>query len=467
MSTGRFVLPDSPDRDFFILNYSELSAGETDGIQFFAALLIQSSIFSLFLFVLVIVLIHWVALCSFLYSARRKEWREPKEVFRPKVAVILALRGGDPFLRRCLEGLLAQDYGLYTVFIVVDHINDPALQTVQDVLDDHAINSSAGTKNVKLLIASQHRDTCALKCNSLLEAVERLDTDTEIVVTLDADTNPYPTWLAELVEPLSDDRFVAATGMRWYFPPKSNAGTLVRYLWNAAAFVQMYFYKIPWGGSLAMRRELFEQYGLGNLWKNSLSDDLTLSSAVRRSGKRIAYTSVLMANGETCGLFPFFYWVRRQMLVTKLYHPAWHAVLGQCLLISVPQIILVAMMFGTLTMGKWLEFFQLAGTFVFYWLAVLGTLFPMEYAVRRLMKRTNTVPVRPSWKMIAAMVFAVPLTQAVYTAAVLSLFWQKKVEWRGVWYEIGKDKTVKLIEYIPYAEVKINVSPNTGETTSL
>jgi len=74
---------------------------------------------------------------------------------------------------------------------------------------------------------------------------------------------------------------------------------------------------------------------------------------------------------------------------------------------------------------------------VFYWLAVLGTLYPMESAIRRLMKRTNTVPERPSWGMIAAMIVAVPLTQAVYTAAVVSLFWLKKVEWRGVWYEIG------------------------------
>jgi len=412
--------------------------------------MLSTTILSLFFFVLVIVLIHWIALGLFLYYIRRKEWHEPKEVYRPKVAVILALRGGDPFLQRCLEGLLSQDYGHYAVRIVVDHPNDPALQTVQEVLNEHT-----GTTDVKLLIASRHRDTCALKCNSLLEAVEQLDVDAEVIVTLDADTNPYPTWLAELVEPLSDTRFAAASGMRWYFPPKSNAGTLVRYLWNAAAFVQMYFYKIPWGGSLAIRRELFSQYNLAERWEHSLTDDVSLFSIARRSGKRIAYVpSVLMSNRETCRLPSFFYWVRRQMLYVKLYHPSWLAVLGQCLLISVPQIILVAMMIGTAATGKWHEFSLLAGTFVFYWLAVLGTLYPMEYAIRQLMNRTNAVPERPSWGMIAAMILAVPLTQAVYTMAVVSLFWLQKVEWRGVCYELGKDKTVRLIEYIPYAEVK-------------
>ena len=429
--------------------------------------MLSLTILLLFLFIFVIVMIHWIALGLFLYRIRRKEWRELKEVYCPKVAVILALRGGDPFLRRCLEGLLSQDYAHYAVRIVVDHPNDPALQTVQEVLDEHAM-ASAGTKDVELLIAHRHRDTCALKCNSLLEAVEQLDVDTEIIVTLDADTNPYPTWLAELVEPLSDDRFVAASGMRWYFPPKSNAGTLVRYLWNAAAFVQMFFYKIPWGGSLAIRRELFSQYSLAERWEHALTDDVSLFSIAKQSGKRIAYVpSVLMGNRETCRLPSFFYWVRRQMLYVKLYHPSWFAVLGQCLLISMPQIILIALMVGTLATGKWHEFSLLAGTFMFYWLAVLGTLYPMETAIRRLMKRTNTVPERPPWGMIVAMILAVPLTQAVYTAAVVSLFGLKKVEWRGVWYDINKDKTVQLIEYIPYAEVKNEATPPTDGLTSL
>jgi len=427
-------------------------------------------IFWLFLFIVAVILIHWIGLALFLYCIRRKEWHEPKDAYRPKVTVILALRGGDPFLRRCLEGLLSQDYAQYAVRIVVDHPNDPALQTVQTMLDEHVStgSSTVGTTDVKLLIASRHRETCALKCNSLLEAVEQLDADADIVVTLDADTNPYPTWLAELVEPLSDDRFAVASGMRWYFPPKSNIGTLVRYLWNAAAFVQMYFYKIPWGGSLAIRRELFSQYNLAERWEHSLTDDVSLYSIARRSGKRIAYVpSVLMDNRETCRLIPFFYWVRRQVLGVKLYHPSWSAVLGQCLLISLPQIILIALMLGTAGLGKWHEFYQVLGTFVLYWLSVLGAFFPMEQAVRRLMKRTSAAPDHPSWRMIAVMVLAVPLTQAVYTAAVVSLFWLKKVEWRGVWYELGKDKTVKLIEYVPYSNVKSNAMIKADEPVSL
>ena len=43
----------------------------------------------------------------------------------------------------------------------------------------------------------------------------------------------------------------------------------------------------------------------------------------------------------------------------------------------------------------------------------------------------------------------------------------KKIEWRGVCYELGKDNTVKLIEYIPYAEVKNDTAQKTDEAVSL
>ena len=423
---------------------------------------LSTIIFSLFIFVLVIVLIHWGGFFLFLHCIRRKEWCAPETAYRPKATVILALRGGDPFLQRCLEGLLSQDYGCYAVRIVVDHPDDPALKTVREVLAEHTASfqpeTPVGTNDVELLVVSRHRETCALKCNSLLEAVERLDAETEVVVTLDADTNPYPSWLAELVEPLSDDRFAAATGMRWYFPPKGNAGTLVRYLWNAAAFVQMYFYKIPWGGSLAMRRELFTQNDLVHRWEHALTDDASLVSVTRQSGKRIAYvTSVLMSNRETCRIVPFYYWVRRQMLFTKLYHPSWPAVLSQCLLISLPQMALVALMFGTAVTGKWCEFCQTTGTFALYWLAVLGTLFPMESAIRKIIKRTNTVPERPTRRMIFATVLAVPLTQAIYTLAVISLFGLKEVDWRGVRYRLLSQGKVQLLEYKPFHEPEVKM----------
>ena len=75
-----------------------------------------------------------------------------------------------------------------------------------------------------------------------------------MVALLDADTIPHRTWLRELVAPLADPRVGAATGNRWYMPAEAGWAGLVRYLWNAAAVVQMYCYGIAWGGTLALKR---------------------------------------------------------------------------------------------------------------------------------------------------------------------------------------------------------------------
>ena len=53
-----------------------------------------------------------------------------------------------------------------------------------------------------------------------------------------------------------------ASGNRWYMPAEATAGSLVRYLWNAAAVVQMYWYGIAWGGSLAFKTKLLREAGL-------------------------------------------------------------------------------------------------------------------------------------------------------------------------------------------------------------
>ncbi len=413
----------------------------------------------LFVIVLVIVLVHWAGLWLFLRAIQHQEWTAPTEaadgVPLPKTVVLLALRGGDPFLRRCLDGLLAQTHPNYAVRIILDHADDPAWPTVREALSaaHHAENRQPGigTDDVQTITVTQHRKTCSLKCNSLIEAIETLDPTFEVVVTLDADTNPYPTWLAELIEPLTDDRFVAATGMRWYAPPSANAGSLVRYLWNAAAFVQMYFYKIPWGGSLAIRRSLFAE-GLSESWSHALTDDTAIVNVARTSKKRIAYVpTVLMLNQETCRLSSFFFWVRRQMLNTKLYHPFWGVVLAQCAFISLPQIALVAAFIWFALQGDWPAAGQVFGSFLLYWFGVFVTLYPMEQGVRALLKRSGQVPPPTSLIHKAALLPAVPLTQLVYTLAVLSLYFQRYVDWRGVRYRLLANRQIELVEYRPYA----------------
>ncbi len=223
---------------------------------------------------------------------------------------------------------------------------------------------------------------------------------------------------------------------------------------------------------MALRRILFTEYGLVECWAGTMSDDLSIVESVRKSGRRLAYvTSVLMLNQETCRLIPFFYWVRRQMLFTKLYHPSWPAILTQCLLISLPQLILIAAFVLACsqdnTHGKGLVLLQILGIFAFYWLGVLATLFPMERGVQYFLQRQGEQRWRPTMGQFAMLLPAVFVTQLVYTLALVSLHFVRDVDWRGVHYQLLPGGKVKLLDYKPYAAIETPSEASKGETDSL
>ena len=423
-------------------------------------LLLASKI--LLVFIAVVCVIHYGALFLFLAKIRRDEWKKPDRKFTPKTMVLLTLRGADPFLNRCVEGLLKQDYPNYDVRLIVDHPDDPALPVVRAIVEQYKAH------NVEFLIVDRHYETCTLKCNSLCYAIETLDPSYEVIVILDADTNPHPEWLRHLVEPLSDPRFAAATGHRWYIPDKQNPGSLVRYLWGAAALVQLCLYRIAWGGSLALRRDLIEKGSLLTHWKTAFTDDASIADSIKAVGGQTAIVSSLfMINRETCTLRSFHRWVTRQLLCAKLHHPAWFAVVLQSFLITPPLLLCAGLMIAGLALRDGSLVWYNVASLALYWLSVFGTLPIMEFFIRQKLRQRGE-PLRP-WTVNQTLrtLAMIPVTQLVYTSAMIRLHFLRRVEWRGVWYEIGRDKTVKLVEYIPYAQVQREAVRQADEPVSL
>jgi hypothetical protein len=321
-----------------------------------------------------------------------------------------------------------------------------------------------GEQRAEIKILMEHFTTCSLKNCSLYHGIADLDPSFEVVVILDADANPPRDWLRRLVEPLSDPRFPVATGLRWYIPDQVNAGSLVRYLWNAAAIVVQNLHRIPWAGSLALRRDIFTESNLLEQWKHSLSTDGVIMPAVWQIKGNIAVPSLFLVNRETCGLRAFHRWVKRQLFVNKLYTPTWGAILGQAIAVTLPLFLLI----GTFSVGLILHEGQTALlsliSLVLYWVGVCGTLPIMEHAIRRIVRQHGeTVEKWPLHRTMLTFLM-VPVTQAVYTSALFWLHFIKQVEWRGIVYECHKDKTVKLIEYVPYVQAK---GDETNAPTSL
>ncbi|MEM9413349.1 MAG: glycosyltransferase family 2 protein, partial [Planctomycetota bacterium] len=268
----------------------------------------------------------------YVYIFVRSVKRKPKSQLlsdkdcRP-AAVIVCVRGIDPSLRHCIDALSQQDYPDYVVHIVVDHVNDPS----HKILNELAKKSS----QFQIHILEDQFETCSLKCSSLIHAYSKLSSDTEIIAHLDTDTVPNTHWLRLLATELNDSEVGAVCGVRWYRPQKSNPGSLVRQIWNAAAVVQMFWYDIAWGGSMALKREVVVQTDLLERWKHALCEDTMLSQVL--SGTPFQFRYVLhqiIENDETTTVSTLVSWITRQLITARLYHPQWHLVAAHGLITS-------------------------------------------------------------------------------------------------------------------------------------
>lgn len=391
-----------------------------------------------------------LAAIKFIRTLRRARHASTPAGPCPKTAVILCLRGSDPFLTACLEAILHQDYPCYDLRIVIDSPEDPAWKIAEQVA------TRCGAANVQIRALTSRRPTCSLKCSSLVQAVSELDASYEVIALLDADTVPHRTWLRELVAPLADERVAAATGNRWYMPESASWGSLVRRLWNAAAVVQMYAYRIPWGGTLALKASVLRGSDLLDRWAHAFCEDTMLYSVLRRSGHRVAFVpSLMMVNREDCSVGSFYRWVRRQLLTARLYHPAWAMVVGHGLLVSLAQWIGVVSLIVALAAGYGLAAAWLLAGMGLYWGTMAGLLAAMEAGIRRMLaargelygRVSNPLQVSSLLRVGAAML----LTQAVYPAALLSALFLRTVEWRGVRYRIQGPRGIRMVEYERHA----------------
>src|SRR5262249_38429214 len=147
--------------------------------------------------------------------------------------------------------------------IIVDSAGDPAWEEVQQIL----ARGYPSHVQVRVDALRAPRETCSLKMTAILQAVEELPESVEVIATIDADVRPASNWLSSLVAPLEDARVGVASGFRWFVPTDTRWGTLVRYLWNAAALTQMYAFQVAWGGSLAIHSRVFRQSLTRERWE--------------------------------------------------------------------------------------------------------------------------------------------------------------------------------------------------------
>ena len=224
-------------------------------------------------------------------------------------------------------------------------------------------------------------------------AAEELTPEDRIVATWDADARPHADWLASLVAGLVQGVGVA-TGYRWY----SAAGgfwSAVRSGWNAVGYNLLFrdAYSFAWGGSLAMRREVFEAARLRERWPAWLSDDLAVTVAVRALGLKVRFVPRAVCVTEApCDRRECVAWTAQQSAFVYAYYPR----------ITTYAAAVYAVFNGAVVLGALGLALALAVAPEFAWGAGLMLLDLPVTAVKAEWRRASLSGVLPEWRPVFA-----------------------------------------------------------------
>jgi hypothetical protein len=244
-----------------------------------------------------------------------------KRLCRPRTVLIVPCKGLDSAFQQNISSLFNQDYENYLLWFVVADKADPAYAALCEL--KNRLNQSSKAKDVQVLVAGPAQ-SCSQKNHNLLYCYQRIGSDVEVLAFADSDICVRSDWLSHIVYPLRNSKNGAATGYRWYVPKKNNLASLTLSAVNAkiAQLLGNTPFNQAWGGSMAIRVDTFRELGLDKIWLKALSDDLSLSYAVKKARKKIIFVpACLVASYESTTWGELFEFGRRQFLITRVSTP--------------------------------------------------------------------------------------------------------------------------------------------------
>jgi ceramide glucosyltransferase len=386
-----------------------------------------------FLQILLGVYLIWQVLQWLGYVRRRL--RSDPGFYAPRVAVLCPCKGVEPGLERNLVSLTEFDRQNYEIFFVLASGSDPARSIVERVVK---------TSRVKAHVVIAGSPTgSGEKVNNLRVAVEQLPPEFEVIVFTDSDGRPGKGWLHHLVAPLGDAQIGATTTMRWLIPNRTNLPTALLAAWNAPLVTMLGENQknFCWGGGTAIRRAAFEQSGVMDDWRNSVSDDYSLTRALERNNRSIVFLpeclTLSYVETDFTGLLEF---TNRQILITRVYADrVWAPAAVTHLLYCLTMLIGVLLILS--------DFFEQRPSFHIVMLTFLPVLLSAIRSSLRLIGVTEALPagrsqiMGQSWIYILLTVF-LPF---LYVANFVNSLITRKIRWRGMAYELISPEQTRIV----------------------
>jgi ceramide glucosyltransferase len=279
---------------------------------------------------------------------KKRLWRHLRTV------LIVPCKGLDPDFQKNISSFFNQDYENYLLWFVVADKSDPAYNELCRLKNQ--LSQSSKAREVQILVAGRIRNSkeaknaseegkirrmarptyngdCSQKIHNLLYCYERISDDVEVLAFADSDICVRQDWLSHLVWSLRKTGVGASSGYRWFIPKKNNLASLALSAVNAkiAQLLGDTHFNQAWGGSMAIRIDVFRRVGLDEIWPKALSDDLSLAYAVKKAGLKVAFVpACLAASYESTTWRQLLEFGRRQFLITRIYAPGtwWFAILA-------------------------------------------------------------------------------------------------------------------------------------------
>jgi ceramide glucosyltransferase len=236
-----------------------------------------------------------------------------------RVALFAPCKGLDLDIEANLRAMFRQDYDNYEITFIVESTDDPAYAAIRRAMSEHSWVPA------RVIVAGRATDS-GQKVHNLRVATQHLSARIQYLAFVDSDARPRPEWLRTLVSRLERPELGAVTGYRWFTPARPTVANALVYSMNCdvMSLLTRSSHHLIWGGSWAIRREVFDAIGLRNAWKGTLSDDLVASRLMRELGLEVRFEPVcVVASPLEMTLAGAMSFIRRQYLVARLYTFDW------------------------------------------------------------------------------------------------------------------------------------------------
>ncbi len=371
----------------------------------------------------------------------KQEIAKTKSVYTPFVSIIAPCRGLDAEMSENLSALFAQDYPKYEIIFAVDDAKDAAVRIVETV----SRRGARGEQDVSArLIVTGKAAGESQKIHNLREAVLHVADESKIFVFVDSDARPAENWLRDLIAPLQDEKIGAATGYRWFISRNKNFASAILAVWNASiasALGANTKSNFCWGGSMAIRRDIFEKLDISRRLKGAVSDDFTVTNIMKKAGLPIVFVpQALTASIQDCSLPELFEFTTRQMKITRVYAAnLWIAsLLGSFLFNLVFVWGILILIFGAANEAPF--WIALAALITISILSVGKARLRLS-AVKTVLKKYEKELDGQFWVQTIFWI----LTPALFLYNSFAALISRKIVWRGIKYQLNSPKQTSII----------------------